>query len=76
MSTRYEHLQWCKERALEYLKPGPYFSLDNAMASILSDFGKHDETRGHIAGELMMSMRVTGKLSTANEMREFIQGIN
>ena len=69
-------MNWCKRRALEYLKPGQYFSLDDAMASMLSDLGKHDETRGHVAGELMIQMRAAGRLGTAEEMRKFIEGFN
>lgn len=43
--NRAEHLNWCKQRALEYLNPGQFFSIDDAMASMASDLGKHDETR-------------------------------
>lgn len=75
-TTREEHMRWCKERALEYLKPGPYFSVDEAMASMLSDLGKHDETRNHVAGELMLRMRMAGKLNTPSEMKKFIEGFN
>lgn len=78
MMTRQEHLDWCKQRALEYLEPGPYFSLDDAMVSMASDLGKHDETRQHVTMTipLMFQLRASGKLSTANEMREFIKGFN
>lgn len=38
--TRAEHLQWSKERALEYLEKG---DLANGLASFMSDLGKHDE---------------------------------
>ena len=39
--NRSEHLQWCKDRALEYVNAG-----DNqqAMTSMISDLRKHDET--------------------------------
>ena len=39
--TRSEHLAWCKTRALEYCKVG---NIDDALASMLSDLGKHPET--------------------------------
>jgi hypothetical protein len=39
--TRAEHVRWCKERALEYL-PGDCAS---AVASMISDMGKHEEVR-------------------------------
>lgn len=76
--TRAEHLAWCKQRALEYLTKGPYFSIDDAMASMISDLGKHDETRHHVGTtcQLMFSLRSGGHLETAEKMREFIQGFN
>lgn len=78
MATRQEHLDWCKQRALEYLEPGQYFSLDDAMASMASDLGKHGETRHHVAWTvpLMFELRMSGKLDTAIEMRKFINGFN
>jgi len=76
--TRAEHLSWCKQRALEYLNPGPYFSIDDAMASMASDLGKHDETRHHAIQTvpLMFQLRASGNLNTPEEMREFINGFN
>lgn len=76
--TRQEHLDWCKQRALEYCEPGPYFSLDEAMASMASDLGKHEETRHHITYTvpLMFQLRAGGKLDTSEEMRKFIEGFN
>ncbi len=76
--TRQEHLDWCKTRALEYLQPGPYFSIDEAMASMASDLGKHEETRRdhQMTIGLMMSLRASGKLNTSGEMRRFIEGFN
>jgi hypothetical protein len=43
MKTREEHLAFCKQRALEYLDAG---DVTNAIASMMSDLRKHDETRG------------------------------
>ena len=40
--TRDEHLAWVRERALEYLEAGDPHS---AIASVISDLGKHEETR-------------------------------
>jgi hypothetical protein len=48
MRTRAEHLEWCKQRAREYLDRG---DLANAVASMGSDMDKHPETR--MAGEKM-----------------------
>lgn len=39
--TRSEHLQWCKDRALEYLDRG---DLQHAFASMVSGMSKHEET--------------------------------
>jgi hypothetical protein len=38
--TREEHLQWCKQRAREYLQRG---ELANAVASMMSDLRQHPE---------------------------------
>jgi hypothetical protein len=39
--TRAEHIRWCKERAREYLNAG---DLQQAIASMMSDLGKHEDT--------------------------------
>ena len=46
--TREEHLEWCKQRAREYLDRG---ELAEAVASMGSDMDKHPETR--MAGDKM-----------------------
>ena len=71
--SRADHLDWCKRRALEYVDAN---DLDQAMASMLSDLNKHDETRGHAGGEIMLMLKMGGRLTTASEMREFINGFN
>lgn len=71
--TRAEHMTWCKTRALEYVDMG---DLDQALASMLSDLRKHDETASHVAGPLMLKMVMGGQLRTAGEMRAFINGFN
>jgi hypothetical protein len=50
--TAEEHLRWCADRALEYFDGSDKTS---AIASFLSDVGKHDGTR-HIQGPLAMMM--------------------
>lgn len=42
MRSRDEHLQWAKDRALEYWRAG---DLENACASMASDLNKHEETK-------------------------------
>lgn len=39
--TRAEHLQWCKDRAMEYVNRG---DLLDAVTSMMSDLEKHPET--------------------------------
>jgi hypothetical protein len=42
MRSREQHLEWCKQRAREYLKTG---DIHNAISSMLSDLSKHPETK-------------------------------
>ena len=71
--NRQEHMDWCKERALEYVDKG---DVQNAWASMVSDIGKHDETRGHPALEMGTLMFMQGALKNPEEMRDFINGFN
>lgn len=71
--TREEHLQWCKQRALEYARMG---ANAQALASMGSDLGKHPETRNHIAIGLGMQMLISGLLDRPGEMEKFINGFN
>ncbi len=74
--TRAEHLAWCKTRALEYVTTG---DLDEALASMISDLGKHPDTAGDTGAQgtaisLGVSQAAAGMLGTAPEMRKFIEG--
>ena len=71
--NRSEHLEWCKNRALEYVDSG---NVQEAFASFLSDMGKHEETSDHLALELGMTLTLSGNLSTENQMRDWIVGFN
>ena len=71
--SRSEHMQWCKNRALEYVDSG---DLINAWASMVSDLSKHEETQGHVGIELGMMQMMIGGLKTQHEMRHFIEGFN
>lgn len=71
--TRQEHLDWCKQRALEYVDLGDN---NQALASMGSDLGKHDETKNHAAIELGMMLLMAGHLNSQEKMRKFIQGFN
>lgn len=70
---RKEHLDWCKGRALAYVDA---CDIENAFTSMMSDLGKHEETKAHLAIELGMMLLLGGELSTVNEMRKFIEGFN
>lgn len=72
-NSRSEHLTWCKKRALEYVDAG---DLSQAYASMVSDMRKHPETENHPALDLGTMLLMGGQLSTANEMRKFIEGFN
>ena len=72
--TREEHMQWCKERALEYLKN--HGDASGAMVSMMSNLRKHPETENHIGIQLGMMEMMAGRLSTPDEVRRFIGGFN
>lgn len=72
-NTRAEHLAWCKQRALEYADAG---NMQDAIASMASDLEKHPETRNHAGVSLGLMLMMSGRLSTAAEMRKFIEGFN
>jgi len=68
--TRAEHVRWCKTRALEYVDRGDFYG---AMASMLSDLGKHDETRH--AAETMAPVALFELRNPREEsVRRFITG--
>jgi hypothetical protein len=71
--TRAEHLAWCKTRALQYVDAG---DINNAFASMASDLDKHPDTANHAGINLGMMLLMGGQLSTAAEMRKFIEGFN
>ena len=70
---RAEHLDWCKQRALEYVDNGDMLA---AFASFQQDMGNHSETANHLALEMGSMLLLSGDLSTAHQMREWIEGVN
>ncbi len=73
--TRQEHLEWCKQRALEYVDAG---DLQGAFASFASDTSKHPETadvKQTVLNLGAMSL-FGGLLDTPQKMREHILGYN
>ena len=70
MTTREEHLAWCKDRALEYVNSG---DITNAVASMGSDLNKHPGTRDHSGIMLGLMLRMSGSLSNPHEARRWIE---
>ncbi len=70
---RNEHLAWCKERALEYIKIG---QPRNALNSMYSDLGKHKETEDHLAIRFGIILQMGGNLITSDQVKKFIEGFN
>jgi hypothetical protein len=71
--TRAEHLQWCKDRALEYARRG---DVKNAVASMCSDLTKHPETANHSGGALGVMLLVNGHMQNQQKVVEWIEGFN
>lgn len=72
-STRQEHLQWCKDRALAYCHAG---KPRDGFMSMLSDMKKHPETQNHPALELGVMLMAFGHLSAPREIEKFIADFN
>jgi hypothetical protein len=74
--TREEHLRWCKERAIsEYdFYKTPSEKQRNGLTSMMSDMGKHPETRSEIVSTLCMLNMM--KPMTRSEFVNFINGFN
>lgn len=71
--TREEHLAWCKKRALEYLDKG---DVENAIASMMSDMQKHDETK-LISGSMLSAMGLRIAMTrNPQDARRYIEGFN
>lgn len=71
--TREEHLIWCKKRAIELAESG---DLNQALISMMSDLGKHDETRNHSGCMLTAMLMMNGNLKTRDEVIKHINGFN
>jgi hypothetical protein len=64
MRTREEHLQWCKDQAMEYWRAG---ALMSAVVSMASHLQEHPETKAHDLLALLGGMRA------ANHDREAVK---
>jgi hypothetical protein len=68
---RKEHLEWCKQRALEYVERG---ELPGAVASMCSDYGQHDDN-----GPMDPMLVMLGMMEIQNgagAVRRWIEGFN
>ncbi|MCK5016322.1 MAG: hypothetical protein KAS32_04545 [Candidatus Peribacteraceae bacterium] len=68
--TRADHIAWCQMRALEYVDSN---NPHNAVASMMSDVRKHDETKDHIGVMLGLTLINGG---SNEDVRKWIEGFN
>lgn len=75
MTTRQEHLQWCKNRAMEYVAAG---DLPNAVASMVSDLNKHPETSSAAGALAMLGLMAEQQAQAGdrNAVVRYIEGFN
>lgn len=73
MTTRAEHLQYCKQRAMAQVEAG---DLSEALASMFSDLMSHPTTSTHPRIVVGAGLMYNGLLSTEQQVREFIEGFN
>jgi len=74
IELREKHLKFSKERAIKILEKGG--NPTDAWTSFLSDMNNNNETRGHPALQMGMMLMLGGGLSTASEMKKFIEDFN
>lgn len=67
--TAADHMIWCKERALDYVKRA---ALPAAVASMSSDLRKHPETSEQSSGLMVFGMVQIG--NGADAVRRWIEG--
>ena len=70
---RSEHLAWCKRRALQYVEAG---DLKQAVASMASDLGKHDDFRAIASSPLMLAGLGEAIRGDAGGVRRWVEGFN
>ena len=69
MRTRDEHIDWCKQRAHEYLKNG---DPKNALTLMFLDLGRHPETDCHPASAIGRILQMAGRLNSRDDVLRFI----
>lgn len=70
MTTRQEHIEWSRARALEYLDAGDIMT---AVTSMMSDLEKHPATKVNNATLYMLGVVAVNSGDPA-EARRFIEG--
>ena len=70
LKTYDEHIEWCKQRARVLLDDG---DVPQAIASMLSDLGKHPETERVGKAMAMMGLMFAAR-GDLNEARKFVEG--
>ncbi len=68
--NRQQHLQWCKDRALDYLNRG---KIAEGMASFTSDMGKHEDTARTLNNGLSHAIIMQALMT--NSQRECIAAV-
>ena len=71
MRTRDEHLQWCKDRALEYWRAG---DLVSAVVSMASDMNKHEHTKFNPSNVLIMLGAGYARDCDSEAVKRWIEG--
>jgi hypothetical protein len=71
--TRQEHLDWCKQRAREFVING---DLRNAVASMGAGLGKHPETAALADPYLVVAGMHSATKGDADGVRRWINGFN
>lgn len=70
--TRKEHIEWCKQRAREYVAQGDY---KNAVMSMMSGLDKHPETANEAGKELGLGLLLfAGGMPSHTDTVNFIEG--
>lgn len=65
--TRDEHLKWCKDRAMEYVRRG---ELLEGVTSMMSDMDKNPETK---LGPATSALGIVAAMSATRGDRDFVE---
>ena len=71
--TRAKHLQWCKDRAMEYVNRG---QLTEAVTSMMSDITKHPETNSPALAMLGLMAAMDAQAGNRDSVVRYITGFN